>query len=265
MNTNCIVVYESIYNGNTEKLAKAMACTLGCKIITATEALSTDLNKYKAIGLGSGIYFGCHHPSIFEVVKKLNKSEQDIFIFSSRGNPMHGKYHGNLKKLIVGKGKRIIGEFTVKGYDETGPFVIFGGGNCGKPNEKDIKHFRDFLHKKMPEYCMPDHYLQVKAKQPIKEGVTNSYSLLINNNHIILRGDLVTINQNVCVGCGKCESVCPLHVIEICKGKAIPLTEKDCTLCELCIKNCNERAINLHYTWRDALKVASRHGKRCSL
>lgn len=83
-NKDCIVVYESIYNGNTEKLAVTMAQTLGCEFIRPQEALKTDLSQYKAIGFGSGIYFGSHHPAILEVVKTLGQEEQDILIFSSR-------------------------------------------------------------------------------------------------------------------------------------------------------------------------------------
>lgn len=69
----------------------------------------------------------------------------------------------------------------------------------------------------------------------------------------------------VCAGCGKCATVCPLNVIKIENAKAIPVYELDCTLCRLCIKNCSERAIHLHYSWRGAIKVAKRHGKKVSL
>jgi flavodoxin len=48
MNKDCIIVYESIYNGNTEKIAKAVAQTLGCHIINPQEALKADLSQNKA-------------------------------------------------------------------------------------------------------------------------------------------------------------------------------------------------------------------------
>ena len=186
MNHKCIIICESIYNDNTLKLAKAMSQTLGCSCITTDEALALNLAEYETIGLGSGIYFGKHHPRLFEVVEKLNSVHQKFFIFSSRGNPFLGKYHQPLKEALRGKGKTIIGEFSVQGYDETGPWVIIGGGHRGKPDEKDLK-------------------------------------------------------------------------------KAISKSELDCTLCRLCVINCKQRAISLHYTWCDAIKVAQRHGKRTSL
>ena len=265
MNKNCIIVYESIYNGNTEKLARSMAQTLGCHFIKANDALNTDLNKYKLIGFGSGIYFGSHHPAIIEVVKKLDQSEQMVFVFSSRGAPVLGKYHEPIKKLLVEKGKKIAGEFSVRGYDETGPWVIIGGGNVGKPDENDLKKASKFLRNCLPQYCMRDYYEQIKEKLPVKQGFVNTYELRVNDTSVILNGDFVTINQTVCNGCGKCVKICPLGVIELIDKKAEPSNEMDCTLCRLCEINCRERAISLHYSWIDAIKVAVRHGKRNSL
>ncbi len=265
MNHNCIIVYESIYNGNTAKIARAMSQTLGCKLIKSQDAHKTDLKQYKVIGFGSGIYFGSHHSSIMEVVKNLDQSEQKVFIFSSRGAPILGKYHDPIRKLLIEKGKKIAGEFSVKGYDETGPWVIIGGGNVGKPNESDLKKAVKFVKSCLPQYCTYDHYLQVKKKLPVKEGLVNTYELTINKSTVVLRGDYLTINQNSCVGCGKCVKVCPLNVIKLVENKAVPLKELDCTLCRLCEKQCVGRAITLHYSWLDAINVARRHAKRKSL
>lgn len=265
MNKDCIIVYESIYNGNTEKLAKTMAHTLGCRCIKPAEAFQIDLSQYKTIGFGSGIYFGSHHPALLQLAGKLDSSTQEVFIFSSRGAPFLGKYHQPLKDLLKERGKKIAGEFSVRGYDETGPWVIIGGGNRGKPNEKDLKRAVRFLKKCLPGYCMPDYYTLVKTKLPVKEGAVNEYTLSIHDQNTVLKGDFVTINQNICTGCGKCTKVCPLGVIAIKDKKAVPLNELDCTLCRLCEVNCRERAIHLHYTWIDAIKVAKRHDKRKSL
>ena len=265
MKHEIIIIYESIYNGNTEKIARAMAQKLGCRFINVQQALAEDLSKYKTIGFGSGIYFGTHHPALFEVVEKLDNSRQDVFIFSTRGAPVLGKYHNGLKKALLQKRKKILGEFSVRGYDETGPWVIIGGGNVGKPNETDLKKAEKFIQKTLPEFCMPDYYQKVGNVLPVIEGKVNTYFLHVNSSTVELKGDFVTINQTSCIGCGKCAKVCPLDVIKIENSKAIPARELDCTLCSLCIQNCSERAINLHYSWRDAIKVAKRHGKRVTL
>lgn len=64
---------------------------------------------------------------------------------------------------------------------------------------------------------------------------------------------------------GKCVKICPLSIIQLENKKAISKSELDCTLCRLCVANCKQRAITLHYNWRDAIKVAQRHGKGTSL
>ncbi|MFO7656737.1 MAG: 4Fe-4S binding protein [Bacteroidales bacterium] len=265
MNSKCIIICESIYNGNTLKLARAMAQKLGCKLVIADKALAMNLDDYETIGFGSGIYFGRHHPKLFEVIEHLNPEKQDAFIFSSRGNPFLGKYHQPLKDALREKNKNVIGEFSVRAYDETGPWVIIGGGHRGKPDEKDLKKAARFVQKTMPYHCMPDYYQQVQNKLPITEGQPNSYLFGSNGNSVLLCGDRVTFNQNNCNGCGKCVDVCPLGIIQLQNRKALSTSELDCTLCRLCEVNCRQRAITLHYHWRDAIRVAQRHGKRTSL
>jgi len=265
MNYKCIIIYESVYNENTMNLARAMAQTIGCRFITAGEAEALNLNEYETIGLGSGIYFGRHHPKLFELVENLSSTHQNVFIFSSRGNPFLGKYHQPLKDVLIKKGKHLIGEFSVRGYDETGPWVIIGGGHKGKPDERDIKNAVRFVQKAMPQYCMPDYYNHLKSKLPVRDGEPNSYQYKSNGTTFLLKGDRVTFNHNYCNGCGKCVKVCPLGIIELQKRKASTSHELDCTLCRLCVNNCRQRAITLHYNWRDAIKVARRHAKRTSL
>jgi NAD-dependent dihydropyrimidine dehydrogenase PreA subunit/flavodoxin len=265
MKNKCIIIYESVYNDNTLKLARAMAQALGCRFITAGEAESLDLKEYETIGLGSGIYFGRHHPKLFELVEKLNSAHQNVFIFSSRGNPFLGKYHQPLKDVLIKKGKHLTGEFSVRGYDETGPWVIIGGGHKGKPDERDLKNAVRFVQKAMPQYCMPDYYHQIENKLPVRDGEPNCYQVGSNGNMVFLKGDRVTFNHNLCNGCGKCAEICPMGIIQLENSKAASAHELDCTLCRLCVMNCRQRAIALHYNWRDAIQVARRHSKRTSL
>ncbi|MGC9343291.1 MAG: 4Fe-4S binding protein [Bacteroidales bacterium] len=117
----------------------------------------------------------------------------------------------------------------------------------------------------MPQYCMPDYYSRVENKMPIAEGKPNSYVIGSNGTEVLLCGDRVTFNHNNCNGCGKCVKVCPLGILELENEKAVSKSELDCTLCNLCATNCKQRAVTLHYNWRDAIKVAKRHGKRVSL
>lgn len=264
-NGRCIVVYESIYNGNTKKIAREISQILGCEMVNTQEASKIDLSAYSVIGFGSGIYFGSHHPSLLQIANNLDTSNQSVFIFSSRGNPIHGRYHSPLRDILINKGKKIAGEFTVRGYDGTGPFLIFGGGNCGKPDERDLKSAEKFIRKTFPEYCLQDYYKLIKHPKPVKEGAVNKYNIDLIDRSLVLKGDLVTINQSLCSGCKLCENICPVNVIAMNNNKAFPANELDCTLCSLCVKICKNRAINLHYNWIDTIRVAKRHSAKKSL
>ncbi len=63
------------------------------------------------------------------MAERLEQARQDVFIFSSRGAPVLSTYHKRLKKALLKKGKNLLGEFSVRGYDEASPWEIIGGGN----------------------------------------------------------------------------------------------------------------------------------------
>jgi len=237
MNKDIIIICESMYNGNTMKLSTVMAFSLNCRIMSANEALLADLSRYKIIGLASGIYFTSHHPKIKQIANRLN-SDQSAFIISTRGNPLLGKYHSDIKQILTHKGVKILGEFSTVGYDCTGPFIIIRGGNKGRPNERDEFKAVNFIEKLFPGY--------------IKD-LTNTpcnYNVYIDAQ---------------CIGCGKCVTICPLNVFEIKDKKAVVINEKDCIHCNLCQKQCQERAILINHSYKEAIQIAKRHSDKRSL
>lgn len=136
MNKDVLIICQSNYQGNTQKIADAMAGKLDCCCINSEEAMKENLSSYKVIGLGSGIYHGQHHPKLFNLVRNIN-SNQKVFLFSTHGSPFLGKYHNKLKKELVNNHIEIIGEFSCKGYDLMGLYKIVGGVHKGRPNKKD--------------------------------------------------------------------------------------------------------------------------------
>ncbi len=65
-----IIVYTSIAHGNTEKVAKVMAQTIGADLVKTEETTPSAVAKYDLVGLGSGVYNGRHHQNIFELVER---------------------------------------------------------------------------------------------------------------------------------------------------------------------------------------------------
>lgn len=56
----------------------------------------------------------------------------------------------------------------------------------------------------------------------------------------------IRINQDKCVGCGKCGEVCPGTLISIENHKAIMKYPKNCWGCVSCVKECSVGAIDFY-------------------
>jgi hypothetical protein len=92
------------------------------------------------IGIGSGIYAGKYHRSMFRLIEKIPRLERDVFLFSTAGGPDE-KYEQPIRELLIGKGARIVGEFRCPGQ---AGFLGFIWTNKGHPYEKDLENARAF-------------------------------------------------------------------------------------------------------------------------
>lgn len=138
-----IIICVSVHHGNTEKVARAMAEVLGAEVVEPEEVES--LHDYDLVGFGSGIYFERHHRRLLSFVDRLPTLEgKRAFVFSTRGTGPAKFYHRPLRKKLLEKGFRIVGEFSCKGLDTVGPLKLFGGINKGRPNEEDLRRAREF-------------------------------------------------------------------------------------------------------------------------
>lgn len=74
-----------------------------------------------------------------------------------------------------------------------------------------------------------------KISDKVKSGIVNQafYPLIVKADKFYAK--------DVCIGCEKCEKVCPLHNITFKGGK--PVWGKNCTHCMACISSCPVKAI----------------------
>lgn len=143
-----LILCKSVHNGNTAKVADAMAGVLGAEI-AAPEAVSyTGLQDRPLVGLGSGVYYGRMHVDLSEWLERLPDAPEPstpAFVFSTSGLPwLAWWWHLPLRRLMARKGFRVIGEFSCGGYDTWGPLWLTGGLNRGRPDEHDEKRAQDF-------------------------------------------------------------------------------------------------------------------------
>ena len=54
----------------------------------------------------------------------------------------------------------------------------------------------------------------------------------------------VTINKDLCIGCGACVGVCPVNALEMSDDGKIICKETDCIDCEACVSSCPTEAIS---------------------
>ncbi len=145
-----IIIYESIYHNNTQKLVESMSQQLNCKAIRPKNVEMNTLKKYDLIGFGSGIYLFKHHKNILNLADDLPQlNGQDVFIFATSGFKKISVIHNfrqPLAKKLIEKGGKIKGEFFCRGFDNFGPLKLFGGINKGRPNQNDLKKAKAFVN-----------------------------------------------------------------------------------------------------------------------
>jgi flavodoxin len=137
---NVLIIYKSYSKMNTEKIAQAMAGAMNATLKKVEEVGPEDLAGYDLIGIGSGIYGGKYHKSLFKLVEKIPRLEKDVFLFHTAGGPDE-KYDQPMKVLLMKKGARIVGEFRCPG---AAGLLGFTWANKGHPDEHDLERARAF-------------------------------------------------------------------------------------------------------------------------
>lgn len=139
------IVHLSIHHHNTESIAKAMADSVGAELIPMGEIANHDLTKFDLLGIGSGIFFGKHHPRVLSFAKESPHLPHACFVFSTAGiRWMYRLWHQPLVRILEEKGCEVIGQFCSPGWDTVGPLKYIGGIHRGRPNAQDLEKASQF-------------------------------------------------------------------------------------------------------------------------
>ena len=143
-----LIIYASIHQGNTKKIADKIGEVLGAKVVDLSEADQEEIQKADMVGFGSGIYFSRFHKKLSRLVEGLPvMKNKKAFIFSTSGMKAENILniaHGHFKKKLREKKFQVIGEFNCLGYDNYSLLKLKGGVNKGRPNERDEKQAKEF-------------------------------------------------------------------------------------------------------------------------
>jgi flavodoxin len=142
-----IVVY-SYHHNNTQKVAQAIAKSLGAEVKSPQQVALEELNQYDLVGFGAGIDSGKHYRVLLDFADNLHQvDDKNAFIFSTAGltgDKKRGKDHLKLREKLQSKGYRIVGEFQCKGFNTNNFLKVFGGMNKDNPNAEDLKQAEEF-------------------------------------------------------------------------------------------------------------------------
>ena len=234
-----MILYYSA-TGNTEYIAKELARRLDDKCID----LLDRIKKHD--------YSTLHSDKPFIICAPVYVCEMPRFMSK------------HLKKQIFSGNKNVY-------------FIFTSGGYCGISGQLAKWMFRKKKMKYMgrAEFKMPRNYVANDAypmlpKEQVEERIINSHKMLtpvaeaikagekLKARHIFLFETIITLPFNPvwskyklrakdfyytdkCIGCGKCEKLCPLNNIKL--ENKFPVWADHCSHCMACIGNCPVRAI----------------------
>ena len=161
-----------------------------------------------------------------------------VFVIATMGL-FSGDGSGMLGRLLKSCGAEVTGGLHLKMPD-----CIADEKALKRPPEKNKELVRQAGEKvKEAVKCM-------KEGHPAKEGLGPFYRLaglfgqrLYFGHKTKEYSSKLKIDKEKCIGCGKCEGLCPMKNITVSERKAVP--GQRCTMCYRCINKCPKQAITL--------------------
>lgn len=198
------------------------------------------IKKHKTIVFGYPIYYS-NLPKIvrdFIVNNQELWSGKKVFIIATMGL-FSGDGTGISARLLKKYGANVVGGVHLKMPDCISDVKLL------KKNKEQNKEMI-----KKAEYKMKKTVKNMKENIVVKEGLGFGSQLmglfgqrLYFMNKTADYTDKLKINEEQCVGCGKCVILCPMKNLKLQNGKI--KASGTCTMCYRCINHCPQKAITL--------------------
>lgn len=229
--------------GNTKYCVEKFITQMNEKVmvysIENVETIS-KIKEHSTIVLGYPIYYS----NLPKIVRDFIVNNSDlwknkkVFIIATMGL-FSGDGTGLSARLLRKYGAKVIGGLHLKMPDCIGD---------DKKLKKSISENRKII--KEAEKKINLATTKIKQNIPVREGLGFMSHLaglfgqrLYFYNKTANYTDKLKINQQRCIGCGKCISLCPMKNLVLKEGCAE--STGHCTMCYRCISNCPQKAITL--------------------
>lgn len=161
-----------------------------------------------------------------------------IFVIATMGL-FSGDGAGVLGRCLQKYGAEILGGLHLKMPDSIGDEKVL---------KRSLEKNRELV--KNAEEKIKRAVRLLKSGKPIREGIGILYRMagffgqrLYFGHKTKNYSDKLRVDEARCVGCGKCENLCPMNNIKIVDKKV--LKNNQCTMCYRCINNCPTQAMTL--------------------
>jgi len=161
-----------------------------------------------------------------------------VFVIATMGL-FSGDGAGILGRLLQKCGAAIIGGLHLKMPDSIGDEKVLK-----RPLEKNKELVKN------AEQKISKSVQLLKSGKPTQEGIGVLYRMVGFFGQRLYFGhktkeysDMLCVDTDKCIGCGKCEKLCPMNNIKIVDKKVAQ--NNRCTMCYRCINNCPMQAMTL--------------------
>lgn len=169
--------------------------------------------------------------------KELWESKK-VFVIATMGL-FSGDGAGILCRFLKKYGAEILGGLHLKMPDSIGDEKVLK-----RPLEKN----KELVTK--AEQKIRKSVQLLKLEKPTQEGIGVLYRMagffgqrLYFGHKTKNYSDKLRVDEDKCIGCGKCEKLCPMNNIKIVDKKVVQ--NDRCTMCYRCINNCPKQAMTL--------------------
>lgn len=227
-----MIVYFS-GTGNSLAIARQIAAATDDRIMPLVEAVRKDLTAEPRIGLVYPSYDFNVPPAVRSLVPRLRINAQAYVYIIIPCGAQAGNSIWTIRRMLRGKGIEVSYSHKIRVPDNSA--IVFGRN----PNDQVWK-FTRFAHRL--DTIVSDIQAGRKA---LHFAWWSPLAWIMGTERMeqwMLRTFRPAVNEEKCIGCGICSSVCPMRNISV-DGKAA--IGPHCTACLACLHACPQQAVEV--------------------